>query len=250
MQIGADIFCDTTCIISELERRYPDPVMIPSGMPASEWHLGGANDVELFKTAIAVVFSDGLEHMPPGFAEDRTNLYFDGANEDSYFQDRLSANLDIIGAYFERIETAVSTQKFIGGDVPSVRDAVGYYIAWFLRGRFSGGPDFIASFPHLVEWESRIRDIGHGQEVDYADDAALQDAAHASPDKGLGILTSDTDGMTLGDIISVRPDDDKNTSTGALITLTDDRVSISRHDEILGETVVHFPRAGYVIENV
>ena len=31
MQIGADIYCDTQCIIRELERRFPEPTLFPPG---------------------------------------------------------------------------------------------------------------------------------------------------------------------------------------------------------------------------
>src|SRR3984893_19476461 len=31
MQIGADIYCDTLCILREVERRYPTPSLYPNG---------------------------------------------------------------------------------------------------------------------------------------------------------------------------------------------------------------------------
>src|SRR5476649_1349392 len=35
MQIGADIYCDTQCIIRELERRFPEPTLFPKGYEGS-----------------------------------------------------------------------------------------------------------------------------------------------------------------------------------------------------------------------
>ncbi len=35
MQIGADIYCDTQCIIRELERRFPEPTLFPEAIPGS-----------------------------------------------------------------------------------------------------------------------------------------------------------------------------------------------------------------------
>ena len=35
--------------------------------------------------------------------------------------------------------------------------------------------------------------------------------------------------------------------TGTLVGLTSDRVSIIRSDERVGDVVVHFPRAGFII---
>lgn len=250
MQIGADIYCDTFCIIQELENRYPVPSLLPTSGSSADWTIGDWDDTQLFKTAIATVFSDGLDHMPDGFAEDRISLYFNGADQNTYFKDKLSENLATIRSFFGEIEASVSNQDYIGGTSPSVSDALAYYIAWFLRGRFSGGPELIASFPKLESWETRISDIGHGLQTDYEEDAALQDALTASPDAGVGISAVDDLGFEIGQLISVRPSDDENTSTGELISLTDDRVSLLRNDPQVGEIAVHFPRTGYVIKSV
>jgi glutathione S-transferase len=37
MQIGADIYCDTQCIIRELERRFPEPTLYPDGSEGVAW---------------------------------------------------------------------------------------------------------------------------------------------------------------------------------------------------------------------
>ena len=40
MQIGADIYCDTQCIIRELERRFPEPTLFPGGYEGIAWAHG------------------------------------------------------------------------------------------------------------------------------------------------------------------------------------------------------------------
>ncbi|MDA8637133.1 glutathione S-transferase family protein [Rhodospirillales bacterium] len=247
MQIGADIYCDTFCIIQELENRYPSPSLLPKDGSSVDWAIGAWDDTQLFKTAIAIVFSDGLDHMPPGFAEDRIALYFDGADQNTYFKDKLSENLSIVRRFFAEVDTAVEKHDFIGGASPSVSDALAYYIAWFLRGRFSGGPELIAAFPILEAWESRIREFGYGEVTDFSAETALEEARIALPDAGIGILAANDLGFELGQSISVRPMDDENATTGALITLTDDRVSLLSMDPQVGEVAVNFPRSGYVL---
>src|ERR1035437_2822811 len=37
MQIGADIYCDTQCIIRELEQRFPEPTLFPKGYEGVGW---------------------------------------------------------------------------------------------------------------------------------------------------------------------------------------------------------------------
>ena len=247
MQIGADIYCDTFCIIQELENRFPEPAMLPKQGTSADWTIGDWNDTELFKTAIAIVFSDGLDHMPPGFAEDRLSLYFDNADPTSYFTDQLDANLKTVRRFFSEIDETVAGQNYIGGASASVSDALAYYIAWFLRGRFSAGPELIASFPNLEAWEIRVRGLGYGNVTDLTAESALDEARSVSPDTGIGITARDDLDLKLGQLISVRPEDDENVSTGELITLTDERVSLRRTDPDIGDVAVHFPRVGYVI---
>ena len=40
MQIGADVYSDTKCIIRELERRFPEPPLFPGGAHGLPWGNG------------------------------------------------------------------------------------------------------------------------------------------------------------------------------------------------------------------
>ena len=58
MQIGADIYCDSQCILMELERRFPNPTFFPNngaGLPfaLSRWTDGPIFDL-VFRAAFAV----------------------------------------------------------------------------------------------------------------------------------------------------------------------------------------------------
>ena len=45
------------------------------------------------------------------------------------------------------------------------------------------------------------------------------------------------------------PDDTgKVPVTGTLVGLTADRISLARSDERVGDVVVHFPRAGFIVQ--
>ena len=248
MQIGADIYCDSFCIIDELENRFPSPRLLPESGTSEDWTMGTWNDAQLFKTAIAVVFSDGLGHMPEGFAEDRISLYFDNADQDTYFTENLPENLATIRRFFAEIDAAVSDQNFIHGAEPSVSDALAYYIAWFLRGRYSVGSELLATFLALEAWETRVRDYGYGTVTDCSAQDALDEAQASTPLAGVGITCADDLGLSLGRMISVRPEDDENTSVGELVALTDNRISLHRTDPEVGDVNVHFPRSGYVLD--
>ncbi len=76
MQIGADVYCDSQCIIRELERRYPEPTLFPGGSDGMAWGISRWTDGALFETTIALVFGAAGEAMPADFAADRGPLYF------------------------------------------------------------------------------------------------------------------------------------------------------------------------------
>ena len=60
---------------------------------------------------------------------------------------------------------------------------------------------------------------------------------------------NDPSGLKAGQKISVTPDDTgKVPVTGVLVGLAADRISIARSDPRVGDVVVHFPRAGYIVQ--
>ena len=60
---------------------------------------------------------------------------------------------------------------------------------------------------------------------------------------------NDPSGLKAGQTLSVTPDDTgKVPVTGTLVGLAADRISIARSDARAGDVVVHFPRAGYIVQ--
>ena len=45
MQIGADIYCDSQCILRELQRRFPQPTFYPGGADGLPWAVNRWTDV-------------------------------------------------------------------------------------------------------------------------------------------------------------------------------------------------------------
>ena len=53
MQIGADIHCDSQCILRELQRRHPEPSFYPGGAGGLPWGISRWTDA-LFDTAVRI----------------------------------------------------------------------------------------------------------------------------------------------------------------------------------------------------
>ena len=74
MQIGADIYCDSQCIIRELERRHPH---LPFSTSDGDlmWCLSRWTDGPMFELAVKLVLGAAGDALPKDFAEDRGRLY-------------------------------------------------------------------------------------------------------------------------------------------------------------------------------
>jgi glutathione S-transferase len=92
-----------------------------------------------------------------------------------------------------------------------------------------------------------MKAFGNGKPDDLPSTEAL-DIAKESTREPTKVAQSDPSGLKAGQKISVIPDDTgKVPVTGTLVGLAPERVSIARSDPRVGDVVVHFPRAGFVI---
>ena len=58
----------------------------------------------------------------------------------------------------------------------------------------------------------------------------------------------DPNGRKVGDLVDVRPDDyGKIAVRGRIVSLSAQSIAIRRHDDLAGDVVVHFPRAGFLV---
>jgi len=95
-----------------------------------------------------------------------------------------------------------------------------------------------------------MKAFGNGAPSDMAPAEALDVAKAATPALAQ-VDANDPSGLTAGQAISVTPDDTgKVPVTGILVGLAPDRISIRRSDPRVGDVVVHFPRAGYVVSRL
>ncbi|MEO1306268.1 MAG: glutathione S-transferase N-terminal domain-containing protein, partial [Pseudomonadota bacterium] len=74
MQIGADIFCDTSIMLVELEKRFQIPALNLPGHEGLAKMVGAWVDTKWFQTSVGVIFGAIGEHMPQAFIDDRTKM--------------------------------------------------------------------------------------------------------------------------------------------------------------------------------
>ncbi|HMB48603.1 MAG TPA: glutathione S-transferase family protein [Afifellaceae bacterium] len=248
MQIGADIYCDSQCILRELERRFPQPTFYPGGAGGMAWGISRWTDGELMDLVVGLVLGAAFDSLPPEFAADRGRLYF-GPDYDLAAK---QADLPHIMAQI-RAELGWADQRLAGGRnfmlgaEPGLPDALVYYLVWFIRGRWDGGPDFLAQFSALAAWEDRMRAIGHGEVSDMDAGEALDIAAATETVKAEAGDPGDPQGLEPGMTVGVEPDvgGGDPVVSGPVRAVDRETISILHENDRVGRVCIHFPRAGY-----
>ncbi len=250
MQIGADIYCDSQCILRELERRFPTPTFFPGGAEGMVWGISRWCDGELFNLVVRLVMAAIADDLPKDFAKDRARLYL---GPDQSF-DQLSGDLphliSQIRAQFGWIDQRLATgRSFMLGDTPGLPDIMTYYLVWFLRGRWAGGPEFLNQFPALITWEQRMKTVGHGNETELQAEEALEIAKAATHTTPQHIEPGDPLDLESGMNISITQDLDGGDPqvSGTLHYADRETVAICHENDQVGTICIHFPRVGYRI---
>jgi glutathione S-transferase len=245
LQIGADIYCDTSCIARELESRYPQPTLFPAGGRGLAIALSGWAD-RFFEPGAGLSMS-GDAALPKELLEDRraffTHMDFDR------FVERRPHMLGQVVAHLGLLEDQLEDGRtFLGGEQPGLVDATAYYVVWMLRTFVAGSDAILAQHRQLRAWEARVHEIGHGRRRDIEASESLAEARTSTPGPGGGVAAGDPSGLHVGQHVTVTPDDyGKVPVDGELATLDATHVAILRRDPRVGEVVVHFPRLGYVV---
>ena len=248
LQVGADVYCDTSCIARELERRHPTPSLFPDGGAGLAIALATWGD-RFFEpgAGLAMTVNEGL---PEDLVKDRRE-FFSHMNFDT-LRARVPHSYTQLLAHTSLVEEQLRDGRaFLLGPSPGLADATAYYVLSMARGFLPDAGPMLAPFPALLAWESRMRGIGHGRRSELASADAIGIARASQPELGRGVDVHDRLGLRAGQRVSVTPDDyGKVPVSGELVTLDRHEVAVRRLDERAGELVVHFPRIGYLVAPV
>jgi len=248
MQIGADIYCDSQCIIRELERRFPQPTLFPNGNEGFGWASAMWTDRSFFQNTVNLVFGALADKVPPDFIADREKLR--GAKFDvAAMTSAIPQMRDQFRAHLGWIETQLADGRpWMGGDTAGLCDINAYMNVWYVGGNMPNADEMFAEFGHMRAWETRMRAIGHGLCTEMSTAAALDIAAATTPQTSELSDPLDPNGRKPGDRVEVTPDDyGKIRVSGEIVALSAQHIAIRRHDPRAGEVVVHFPRAGFLV---
>jgi len=251
MQIGADIYCDTQRILHELELRFPAPSLFPAGGEGACLASAMWTDRSFFQNTVNLVFGYLADRVPQSFIEDRETLR--GAKFDVAAMKALIPQMrDQYRAHVDWIETQLGDGRpWLHGDAASLLDINAYMNVWYVRSNLPIADELLAGFPKVHAWETRARAVGHGARSEMSSSDALELARSSRPQTAPAGDPHDPNGRRPGDLVEVTPDDyGKVPVRGRIVALSAQTIAIQRQDEVAGEIVVHFPRAGFHVTPV
>jgi len=249
LQCGADVHCDSQNIIRAIaEAGYADAVF-PDGCRGAAMVLAGWTETILFDLAVRIVITSAIGTAPPEFIADRGSLYFEPGWSEAGLKAALPAVILQLQSHLRWTDDLLGGTGYALGREPSYADAAIAYIAWFLRGRWDQGSQFLAPFANIRRLEDELVERGQGASSDLAAEAALTIARKNSPASPTGILSGFDAGLSVGQRIKIRPRGQSADPDvfGRLRYLDDTRLSIDHESPETGPIAVHFPISGYVV---
>ena len=248
LQIGADVFCDTSLIARELEARFPTPSLFPAGPAGLGYALSRWSDKAFFEPGAGLSMGEN-EDIPQAVLDDRSQFFNfmdfgDMASQMPHCYAQFQAQCQLLEDELNSIETA-----YLTAETPSWIDIQAYFPVWMANTNIPRTVELMAPFPAIKAWSERMETIGRGERAELESRQALAIAATSEPEAGGDVEESPFHDFESGDDVIVVPDDyGFDPVQGRLHTLNTRKIAVERNDAKLGDTVVHFPRIGYRVD--
>jgi len=250
LQAGADIYCDTLCILNALERRHPEPTFFPDGSAGLSYALGRWTDTALFDLAVRLAFAPAVDQLPAALVEDRARLYL---GPDGDFRKEAADIPHVLAQIKPQLgwleEQLLAGRGFFFGDKPSLGDVYVWYIFWFVRGRYIEAEKLFAEFPALSAWGQRMEALGHGTPSDMTIGESYALAGQHEPQTQAAADADDPQGLVPGMAVKIVQVTDSGDPVvhGTVRAVSRDTIAILRETDGAGTVCIHFPRVGYRI---
>ncbi|WP_219894193.1 glutathione S-transferase family protein [Aquisediminimonas profunda] len=245
MQIGADIYCDSQLIVRELERRFPERPLFPSGSEGLAIAIEQWCDKALFQTAVLAIFGSIGDSVDPAFIKDREALSGQPFNVAAmkaiapFAVSQIKAHASLL------VQQLTDGRDFFAGTDPCLADAAAYYNFWFARTFAPGLVDRFDDLNGFDAWYDRVTAIGHGTPTSLKPAEALEIATNALPE-AMNTLPSDA-AIRDKNVCLAATDYGRDPIIGTFVGSTQYSLTVARNVPELGEVNVHVSRLGYSV---
>jgi len=254
LQIGADIYCDTSLIARRLEQEKALPAFFPEGQEMIAASFAAWADSVVFQHAVSLVFQPEsiavrFANMPPeaikAFIADRAEL-FSGGSATRLSAEQARHQWPTIMA---RLEQQLQREQgdFLFGE-PSIADFAMAHPLWFLKATPVTSP-LVDAYPAVSAWLGRVLGFGHGAFSEMTSEEALEVARNATPAALPDEQFDEPNGFEAGQqVVIAAIDYGVDPVAGELLFAGSEELILRREDERGGVVHVHFPRFGFRIE--
>jgi glutathione S-transferase len=249
MQIGADIYFDTSLIAAELERRHPSPSFYPAGGEAMAQIFTAWADQNLFLPAANFSLSLVADKLPAAFLEDRAKMM----NRPVTPLDKMKAATPLFKMQMclqlDRLTNLLSDgRSFLLGDKPGLADIAVEHPLW-MAAKNSGKRSAAAfdPYPLVRAWIDRVDAIGQGTRTPISGEEALAIAKAATPETPRA--SEEVEGAPKpGSRVSIQTEDRApEPVVGEVVFVSRGEIAIRRSAPETGDVVIHVPRAGFIV---
>jgi glutathione S-transferase len=252
MQIGADIYCDTSLICDVLEHIAPTPTLYPDAIKGAARIVAQWADSLVFPVAMAYNFQPaGAAHVLANWSPEDVKVFVQDRTTMRGGAPRMPA-ADAIGmykSYLRRLSHMLEQHPFLLGDAPCVADFSAYHPTWYTLRQVPPLANILNLTPNVKDWLLRMEKWGHGTHTEISSAQALAIAHSSKPEDVSHEPFIDHHGIALGSQVVITAESfGLEPSAGELMAATRTRYTIRRHDPRAGTVHVHFPRVGFVLK--
>jgi len=246
VQIGADVFCDTHAIASEIARLSGQPQLAVENCSAEVQSYIDDVDLNVF---FACLMASGTKTLgrkmwqSMGFVDmtrfiwDRIDIGRKASARMVKFSEAKARTLE----HLAKTEARLEQQDFLFGEQPNHADFSAYHSLWFVR-ELAESP-LMDEFERVKAWMDRIKAFGHGKQSEISAEQALETARDNTP----RVVDDAFCGDPLhGKNVQIAPSDYGQIPTaGQLVGSTPTRWILARTSQETGTLHVHFPKSGF-----
>ena len=254
LQVGADIYCDTSLIARRLEQEKALPAFFPEGQEMIAATFAAWADSVVFQHAVSLVFQPEsiavrFGNLPPeaikAFLADRAGLFSGGSATKLSAEQARHQWPTIMARLKQQLEREQG--DFLFGE-PSIADFALAHPMWFLKATPVTSP-LVDAYPAVSAWLGRVMGFGHGAFSEMTSEAALDVARNATPAALPDEQFDEPNGFEPGQqVVIAATDYGVDPVAGELLFAGREELILRREDERGGVVHVHFPRFGFRLE--
>lgn len=253
-QIGADFFCDTRLIATEIARisSKPELSFVTAPQAASDFATQ-TNDTVFMPVVEGAVPSRVLKQLITQYwpwqiaalIKDRARV----GKTSKLPRMRRAEKKAVVDQFKQQLEELSSNSTFLFGGTPTIADFAAYHLVWFAKA--TRPSEFLTGLPNAQSWRQRMSEIGHGKSTKLNKRQLFQITKDASPRETDNTELNGIELDNIGKTVIISPSDyADDATTGKLVESNRERWIIARESAEFGCVHVHFPKHGYSLKTI